>query len=270
MIAIGTAASLGPTHTDAFLVPSHRSAHTNTAPSVPSQSLYKEKSCRTRMGPFNADVMESIPHQASAIERSGQESMVLQRSTKPLISQTASSSSMMKGAKDWLASTSFSLLPEPAFAETEPPKPPTNGEVQLLRKAFATFYGASRDAEAAEPLLTEAIQAWERQSADEKAGLYRVRGDCYAALLQVDKAIADYTTAIDLLKSPDGEKADPAELPASLYVFNSHAAQMLLFLHNKTNCSHFHKSFQSWPSTGYPQSYNQSYQSSDRTRCQRL
>jgi predicted lipid-binding transport protein (Tim44 family) len=131
---------------------------------------------------------------------------------------------LLQATKDWFSSSSSSfscLLPEPAFAATtdEMPQPPSNAEVQLLRKAFSTFYGVPRDAEGAEPLLTEAIQAWQRQSADEKAGLYRVRGDCYVALLQANKAIADYSTAINLLKSPAGEKADPAELPASLYVF---------------------------------------------------
>lgn len=137
---------------------------------------------------------------------------------------------LLQATKDWLSSSAsplsqlLLLLPEPAFAETELPAksaaPPTNEEVLLLRKAFSTFYGANRDAEAAEPLLTQVIQAWDRQAPDEKAGLYRVRGDCYASLLQVDKAIADYAVAIDLIQSPGGENADPAELPASLYVFN--------------------------------------------------
>jgi len=149
-----------------------------------------------------------IPHFESIRQDS---SSILQGST------SSSSNRMLQAATDWLSSSEFSLLPQPAFAETDmAPSPPTNSEITLLRQAFSTFYGANRDAEAAEPLLTQVIQAWERQSADEKAGLYRVRGDCYAALLQADKAIADYSTAIDLLKSPGGEKADPAELPASL------------------------------------------------------
>jgi hypothetical protein len=65
----------------------------------------------------------------------------------------------------------------PAFAaETGPP---TKDEINTLREAFAAFYGASRDATAAEQLLTQSIDAWQRQPPDEQAGLYRVRGDCY-------------------------------------------------------------------------------------------
>lgn len=144
--------------------------------------------------------------------------MVSASSTSKSLDSAYSSNRMLGATKEWLASTSpsFSLLPQPANAAEVVPQPPSNGEVQLLRKAFATFYGVPRDAPAAEPLLSEAIQAWERQAPDERAGLYRVRGDCYMALLQADKAITDYTTAIDLLKGPGGEKADPSELPASI------------------------------------------------------
>jgi hypothetical protein len=57
--------------------------------------------------------------------------------------------------------------------------PPTNDEINILRQAFAAFYGASRDASAAEQLLTTSIEAWQRQPPDEQVGLYRVRADCY-------------------------------------------------------------------------------------------
>jgi tetratricopeptide (TPR) repeat protein len=107
-------------------------------------------------------------------------------------------------------------VPPASAAETNAPAPPTNAEVALLRNAFAAFYGAPRDAEGAEKLLSEAIEAWQRQSADEQAGLYRVRGDCYVALLRPLDAIADYSKALALLDTPDGKNADPAELPASL------------------------------------------------------
>lgn len=106
-------------------------------------------------------------------------------------------------------------VPPASAAETNAPAPPTNAEVALLRNAFAAFYGAPRDAEGAEKLLSEAIEAWQRQSADEQAGLYRVRGDCYVALLRPLDAIADYSKALALLDTPDGKNADPAELPAS-------------------------------------------------------
>lgn len=110
-------------------------------------------------------------------------------------------------AKEW-------LLPQPAFAADI--APPSNDEVQTLRSAFAAFYGANRDAQAAEPLLTQSIQAWERQAPDEKAGLYRVRGDCYMVLMKPLVAIQDYTTAINLLQGPGGDKADPSELPSAV------------------------------------------------------
>ena len=57
--------------------------------------------------------------------------------------------------------------------------PPSKAEIKLLREAFAAFYGVERDSPLAEKLLSEAIEAWQRQPADERAGLYRVRGDVY-------------------------------------------------------------------------------------------
>jgi tetratricopeptide (TPR) repeat protein len=93
---------------------------------------------------------------------------------------------------------------------------PSKDEVQLLRQAFAEFYGVDRDLARSEGLFSEVIGLWLKQPADERAALYRVRGDCYALLADADKAIADYATAIQLLQSPGGDKADPEELPAAL------------------------------------------------------
>ena len=67
------------------------------------------------------------------------------------------------------------LVPS-AFAAADKPKPPTNQEVTLLREALGAFYG-ERDYQKAEELLTKAIDAWQRQPPDERAALYRVRGD---------------------------------------------------------------------------------------------
>jgi len=94
--------------------------------------------------------------------------------------------------------------------------PPTQEEIKLLREAFATFYGLDRDLVKSEDLLNKVITAWQRQAPDEKAGLYRVRGDCYMAMLRPNDAERDYTTAIELLKGPGGDSADPSELPMSL------------------------------------------------------
>jgi hypothetical protein len=95
--------------------------------------------------------------------------------------------------------------------------PPTKDEIITLQKAFGAFYGPSRSPQIALPLLDESIKSFERQPADERAGLYRVRGDCKMALNLSQDAINDYTIAIDLLKLPESiNKADPIELPASL------------------------------------------------------
>ncbi|OEU18071.1 hypothetical protein FRACYDRAFT_238504 [Fragilariopsis cylindrus CCMP1102] len=99
------------------------------------------------------------------------------------------------------------------------PQPPTKEEILTLQKAFSAFYGPSRSPSIALPLFDDSIQSFERsnQPADERAGLYRVRGDCKMTLSLSQEAINDYTIAIDLLKLPESiEKADPIELPASL------------------------------------------------------
>ena len=108
--------------------------------------------------------------------------------------------------------TNYILIPPASAAETV--KPPSNAEIKLLREAFAALYG-ERNPTKAEELLTQAISAWERQPPDEKAALYRVRGDCYMELLQPDNAVKDYTIAIDLLSGPGGELADGNEMPSA-------------------------------------------------------
>ena len=111
---------------------------------------------------------------------------------------------------------SENILVPPANAADAVAEPPTKDEVKLLREAFSTFYGVDRDLEKSEQLLSQVIDAWQRQPPDEKAGLYRVRGDCYMLLLQPTKAAQDYGAAIQMLQGPGGEKADETELPAAL------------------------------------------------------
>jgi len=104
------------------------------------------------------------------------------------------------------------LLP-PANAATA--KEPSESEIEVLREAFRLFYG-EKNAIDAEPLLNRAIEAWEKQPPDERAGLHRVRGDCYMRLSDPSAAVADYSRAISLLETPEAkEKADPTEMPAS-------------------------------------------------------
>jgi hypothetical protein len=89
----------------------------------------------------------------------------------------------------------------PASAAEQPQAPPlTKQEISMLREAFAAFYGTNRDPPRALELLSEVIDAWQRQPPDERAGLYRVRADCYMAVSKPLEAIQDYSTAINLLQ----------------------------------------------------------------------
>jgi len=106
------------------------------------------------------------------------------------------------------------LVP-PAYAADTVVKPPTNEEVTLLRDALASFYGQPRDSPRALELLNQAVDAWQRQAPDERAALYRVRGDVYLDLKQPLDAVRDFTTTIGLLEGPGGDKADESELPAA-------------------------------------------------------
>ena len=127
---------------------------------------------------------------------------------------------LQQNVMEWLQET-VGVPPASAAAAattttTAAAAPPTKEDIQTLRNAFAAFYGASRDAAVAEQLLSQSIEAWSRQPPDEQAGLYRVRGDCYMALLRPQDAIKDYSTTIALIQGPGGDKGDPAELPAAL------------------------------------------------------
>mmetsp|Transcript_22484 Transcript_22484/g.47568 ORF Transcript_22484/g.47568 Transcript_22484/m.47568 type:complete len:446 (-) Transcript_22484:650-1987(-) len=134
-------------------------------------------------------------------------------------SSSSSTTTTAEHIYDWATrqgQTVGEFLVPPAFA-AEASGPPTKNEILTLQKAFAAFYGTQRDPQAALPLLDESIQAFQRQPADERAGLYRVRGDCKMALKNPTAAIEDYTTAIELLNLPEAkDKADPVELPASI------------------------------------------------------
>jgi len=121
-------------------------------------------------------------------------------------SESNPSKDLVNGIREW-------LIPS-ANAATTAAAPPTAGEVKLLRDAFGALYG-ERNPTKAEELLSQAIKAWERQAPDERAGLYRVRGDCFAGMLKPELAVQDFTTALDLLYGPGGELADQEEIPAA-------------------------------------------------------
>lgn len=111
---------------------------------------------------------------------------------------------LARGVREW-------LVPSANAATTGP----TNDQIDLLRRAFAALYNEGGNPEAALPLLDQVVSAWEKQPAEERAGLYRVRGDCHLRLLQMKDAVKDYTVSIDLLDGPDGDLADPDEKPAA-------------------------------------------------------
>ncbi|CAB9512416.1 expressed unknown protein [Seminavis robusta] len=139
------------------------------------------------------------------------ESVIIDLSTQKLNANelpgyTGENAPLEQGIREWLVPSALA----------EEAGPPTQEEIKLLREAFATFYGVDRDLQKSEQLLSKVIEAWQRQPPDEKAGLYRVRGDCYMALLQPQKAEKDYAQAIEYLQGPGGEQADPTELPTAL------------------------------------------------------
>ena len=127
----------------------------------------------------------------------------------------------------WLASNEAALNGATTVVAVVPP--PSEEDVTLLRSAFAEMYrplkSGSRDYEKAHQLLSSAIERWAEQPDDERAGLYRVRGDCNmirtgASSSNADLANAaysDYNMAVSFLQKPDARRlADPQEYPASL------------------------------------------------------
>jgi len=122
----------------------------------------------------------------------------------------SSSNMMEKSINNWIQSSSSSLTIASSI------QPPTQDEIKLLNEALSSFYN-EKDYKKAETLLTKTIHAWQRQSSDEKAALYRIRGDCYMELDDmINEAIQDYSESITLLQTPESLKlADPNELPTS-------------------------------------------------------
>jgi len=132
-------------------------------------------------------------------------------------------SSSSQSSSSWRSSLSFPSSVAVAAADTtasaqQPPSSPSDADILLLRQAFAEFYASpeTRDLDKSLDLLTQVVDKWRQQPADERAGLYRVRGDCHMQLTMPAEALEDYTAALKLLDGPGGELADPAELPAAL------------------------------------------------------
>jgi tetratricopeptide (TPR) repeat protein len=160
-------------------------------------SVYGFGSCAA----WSVSFLPPAPHPVPAIDRAApSRSSVAFLPSAAMATSSSSSPELANGISLWIAEASS----------------PTKEDIQLLRKAFAEFYGVERDLTKSEDLLTQTIDRWKDQPADESAGLYRVRGDCYMLMGEAVKAAADYDQAVKLLDSPGGEKADPSELPAAL------------------------------------------------------
>jgi tetratricopeptide (TPR) repeat protein len=132
----------------------------------------------------------------------------------------SSSSPLWQGQSVWIAN-----------AEASPPPPPSSQDITLLRQALATFYnGNSVDSlQQAEVLLTRVVEKWQSQPADERAGIFRVRGDCYLALADAERAVSDYSRAIDLSVSSaekDAGSIDAVEVSAA-YLGRARAGKSL-------------------------------------------
>lgn len=141
----------------------------------------------------------------------------------------SSTNQVSTGINAWWMASSDGAFESPATTIVASVPPPSDDDVALLRSAFAEMYrplkSGPQDYEKAYHLLSSAIVRWEAQPDDERAGLYRVRGDCNmirtgATSSPIDlanAAISDYSMAVTLLGKPDAQKlADPQEFPSSL------------------------------------------------------
>merc|ERR1719460_3479251 len=92
---------------------------------------------------------------------------------------------------------------------------PSPAALQIVQQALESSSAQKSDAV---PLLDKAITTWksEKLPDDELAGLYRLRADARNRLGAPDKAEADLTEVVRLLRGPGAAAADPAELPRAL------------------------------------------------------
>jgi tetratricopeptide (TPR) repeat protein len=138
----------------------------------------------------------SSPIQMHSAHESATASLVVPRQTPSFLTTAVSS---------WLVAASL--------------EQPSNDDVGLLQSAFATLYGADRDVPAAIDLLSKTINRWNelQQPPDEKAGLYRVRGDAYMFDGNAAAAEEDYGTCLALLldDSKGENKAEASEYPSA-------------------------------------------------------
>ena len=92
---------------------------------------------------------------------------------------------------------------------------PSPTALQIVQQALESSSAQKPDAVSK---LDKAINTWkgEKLPDDELAGLYRLRADARNRLGALDKAEADLTEVVRLLRGPGATAADPAELPRAL------------------------------------------------------
>ena len=92
---------------------------------------------------------------------------------------------------------------------------PSPAALQIVQQALESSSAQKSDAV---PLLDKAINTWKKEKLpdDELAGLYRLRADARNRLGSADKAEADLSEVVRLLRGQGAAAADPAELPRAL------------------------------------------------------
>ena len=92
---------------------------------------------------------------------------------------------------------------------------PSPAALQIVQQALESSSAQKPDAVSK---LDKAISTWksEKLPDDELAGLYRLRADARNRLGATDKAEADLSEVVRLLRGPGAAAADPAELPRAL------------------------------------------------------
>jgi hypothetical protein len=162
---------------------------------------------------------------------------------------TSSTNQVSDAINAWLLASSDTALSSPTTVVIAAVAPPSEEDVTLLRSAFAEMYrplkNGPRNYEKAYQLLSSAILRWEGQPNDERAGLYRVRGDCNMIRNSVttgssasdlaNAAYSDYNMAVSLLQTPEARTlADPQEYPAAL-LGRARATKSLSNMSNNNN-----------------------------------
>ena len=107
----------------------------------------------------------------------------------------------------------LALATAPLAQAAQAAAPPSPASLELVQRALDA---SSQEQKDAVPLLGKAIEAWKKEKLadDELAGLYSLRAKAYQREGDAQKAEADLTAEVTLLKG--NSDADPAELPRAL------------------------------------------------------